>query len=260
MVVEADEQLYFSPVESKGLGFQVWRGRLNSIDQEQLREVLIKNAVDLAIISIPVERKDALLTIQRIGFPYILADISVYFYLDLNEYVPEISTNKPGSEFVQLAAGHVPILDKLIAEIFKGYQNHYTANPLLSLDLIIAYQEWMQSYISDADQGRIGWLVKAFDKYVAFATCEFSAKKSEIILTGVVPELRGRGVFSSVIRYLLNYFKGQGISQIRVSTQLHNYAAQRAYTKEGFIIDQAFLIIHINSMLTANKDRAMLYQ
>jgi len=260
MVVGVDEQLCFSPVESKGLGFQVWRGRLNSIDQEQLREVLIKNAVDLAIISIPVERKDALLTIQRIGFPYILADILVYFYLDLNEYVPEISPNKPGTEFVQLAAGHVPILDKLIAEIFKGYQNHYTANPLLSLDLITAYQEWMQSYISATDQGRIGWLVKNSGKYVAFVTCQFSAKKSEISLTGIVPEARGRGLFGKVIRFILSYFKDHGGSEIQVSTQLHNYAAQRSYNREGFIIDQAFLTIHINSMLTANKDRALRYQ
>ena len=254
MVVETAEQLRFSPVESKGLGFQVWRGWLSFIDPKQLRAVLTKNTVDLAIISIPVERNDTILTIQQIGFPYILADILVYYYLDTNKYSTESSPDTPGIEFIQLAVGHELILDELIADIFQGYQNHYTANPLLAADLIAAYQEWMRSYISAVDQGRIGWLVKDSGNYVAFATCEFSTTKSEIRLTGVVPEFRGRGVFSSVIRYLLNYFKGQGVKQIRVSTQLHNYAAQKAYTQEGFVIEQAFLTIHINSMLSAEAD------
>jgi len=254
MVVKENGDIKFSAVESRGLGFNVWRGELNSINTKKLSKIIKKNKVDVAIISIPAARKDLILRLQDLNYPVIFADILIYYSMSQEDFNSRNSPDNLGISFVPIISKHFSIIDELIEDIFHGYQNHYTANPLLSVDIVAAYQEWIRLFASDQENSRTGWILKKADSYIAFLTCDFTAQCCEIVLTGVSTFARDMGVFMDMLNFLINHCKELGVTKIIVSTQLHNYAAQSAYIRKGFLIDRAFITVHINSMLGSTKD------
>lgn len=250
MVVANTNNILFSAVESRGLGFNVWRGTLHTVDTDSLSSIIENNEVDVAIIRIPAESKNLFLKLQQLGYPTILADVLVYYRLSLGDHGADILNEKSAIELVPFGSQHFTTMDGLIADIFYNYQNHYTANPLLSADIVAAYQEWVKLFNSDSKNGRTAWMAKQDDAYIGFMACEFTNQCCEIRLTGVATEARGRGVFHAMLNQVTHYCVKKGVSTITVSTQLQNYASQKAYAKHGFLMDHAFITVHINSMLS----------
>ena len=252
MVIKSRGSLKYSPIESRRFGLRIYRGVLDDINPEEILSTVLKQNIDVAIISIPAERQDSLSCLQEIGIPYLIADILVYYYVDLKTHNPRESLNK-NLEFIKFYSEHFEILDKLVSEIFSGYKNHYTSNPFLSVDLIEAYKEWARSYVTNEANGNWGWLVKRGDRFIGFATCTSEGKESEIILNGIIPSAAGMGVYGDLIKYLQQFFKENGYSVMKVSTQVHNYAAQKVWSREGFVMKQAFVTVHINSLINVSR-------
>lgn len=250
MANEEHAIIQYSDVESKGLGLNVWRGKPLAVDSDNLKKIINCNNVDIAIISIPAEKKDLLLRLQETGFPLIFADILVYYSLSLPEPKRGNRPQKSEIEFVQFKSRHFADMDQLIADIFTGYQNHYTFNPLLSVDIVSAYQEWARRFNSEKESTRTGWMAKQDDRYVGFVTCDITKQSCEIMLTGVATLSRGQGVFHDILNFLIRYCENNKIKKIRVSTQIHNYISQKAYIKQGFTMDHALITVHLNSMLS----------
>jgi len=252
MVIKSIGSLKYSPIESRRFGLRVYRGVLDDINPKEILSTVIKQSIDVAIIRIPAERQDSLSCLQEIGIPYLIADTIVYYYVDLKTHKPRELRNKD-LEFIKFYPEHFEILDKLISEIFSGYKNHYTSNPFLSVDLIEVYKEWARSYVTNEANGKCGWLVKRGDRFIGFATCAFEEKESEIILNGVIPSAAGMEVYGDLIKYLQQFFKSNGYSVMKVSTQVHNYAVQKVWSREGFIMKQAFVTVHINSLMNVSQ-------
>ena len=252
MVIESTGSLNYSPIESKGLNLKVYRGVLDDINPHEILSTVLRENIDVAIIRVPAERQDSLARLQEIGIPYLVADTLVYYHVNLKTQGLREPHNSD-LEFIEFYPEHFEIMDKMVSEIFRGYKNHYNSNPLLSVDLIESYKEWARSYVTDEAKGRCGWLVKRGDLFVGFATCAFEGEESEVVLNGVVPSATGAGVYGDLIKFIQSFFKDNGYSIMKVSTQVYNYIVQKVWSREGFAMRQSFLTVHINSLMNTSR-------
>lgn len=252
MVIKSMGSLNYSPIESKGLGLKVYRGVVDDINPEEILSTVLKENIDVVIMRIPAERQDSMARFQEIGIPYLIADTLVYYQVDLKKHKPRGPRNSD-LEFIEFYPEHLEIMDKLVSEIFPAYKNHYTSNPLLSVDLIEAYKEWARSYVTNEANRRCAWLVKREDRFIGFATCAFDGDESEIVLNGVVPSAAGAGVYGDLIKFIQHFFKNSGYSIMKVSTQVYNYKVQKVWSREGFVMKQSFLTVHLNCFMDASR-------
>ena len=242
--------LQYSQIESQRFGLCIHRGYFNDIEEGALQSYILNEGVDVLIFRIAAEKQYELAKLNNIALPYLVTDTLVYYRVNLDAYQPNELRNQD-IEFEKCQPVHGPIIDRLVQEIFAGYTNHYNSNPYLpKQDILAGYQEWARSYIAADDIGRISWLVRRKGNPIGFATCSWQGAESEGVLYGVISEASGGGIYGDIIRFTQNYFKMQGIRFMKVSTQVQNYAVQKVWNREGFVIDQSFLTIHVNSLLT----------
>ena len=147
----------------------------------------------------------------------------------------------------------------MVTRIFLGYRNHYNVNPLFNIDLTEAYKEWARSFGDESAKPKNGWIVKRDCKPIGFATCSFENDYCEGVLYGVIPEEAGGGIYSDLIRFTQNYYKHLEFKQMKVSTQVNNFAVQKVWSREGFIMTEAFLTVHVNSLMKVSRIKMKKY-
>lgn len=244
--------LLFSLEESKRFKNRVFRGEMNDIDETIIIKDLINNSVDLAIIRVPVESIHNLYRLENLNIPYIVADTLVYYKVGLSDYPTNPIVNKD-IEFIECTEKNVAELRKLVTEIFQEYHNHYFSNPYLNRnDILEGYIEWANNYIRTIKKDRFVFLVKKQNNYIAFLTCSISFEKNEgeIVLNGVLSSESGKKIYSDMIRFIQSYMKNLGIKRMIISTQVHNYAVQKVWMREGFRMYSACNTVHINTFLS----------
>jgi RimJ/RimL family protein N-acetyltransferase len=244
--------LDYSPIESSRFGMRVYRGIVDEINPNMILSNIISEKVDVAIIRLPSEKQDQLSWLNEVGLPYIVADTLVYYNVDLlHREVGELK-NKELS-FVQCCKEHNEILESLVGEIFKGYTNHYNSNPFMSkCDILQGYKEWARSFITDNESGKVVWLIKREESYIGFACCTYDAHKCTAVLYGIASEASGRGIYSDVIRFTQRYFKDMGYKIMEISTQIQNLASQKAWIREGAVLNKSYITLHINSFMNCS--------
>lgn len=80
--------LDFSEIESKRFGLKIYRGSIENIEPAEIIDFTLKEGVDVTIFRIPCEKHDCLEKLDRTGLPYMIADVLVYYQMDLNNYRP----------------------------------------------------------------------------------------------------------------------------------------------------------------------------
>jgi acyl dehydratase len=238
-----------SEEESRRFGLRVFRGRPSGLEIKELGAELWENQVDVAFLRLPSDRMDEFPLLDQLPFPWLVADTLVYYRCALEEVEPKPLRNLD-LEFIPCTREHQDILDELVAEIFSAYRNHYTSNPFLpTTGLLTGYQEWVSSFLETPE--RLVWLALLEDQPVAFATCSFDHQDSscEGVLFGVRPNASGRGVYGDLIRYSQAHFKKHGFREMRVSTQVQNFAVQRVWSRESYSLRESLNTIHINCFL-----------
>lgn len=249
-MAQANSILDAAPLESQRFGMRVYRGTLEALDGKVLRNQLLRDNVDVAIIRTPGDGQEAASQFERMGFPFLHADVLVYYDLDLTAYSPRPPRNQD-LEFVLCHEGLKGELAGLVREIFSGYRNHYNANPFLPSDKILeGFQEWAVDFGAGGAPGRCAWLVRRDGAWVAFATCSFAGDTCEGVLYGVRPDHAGGGLYSDLIRFTQAHFKAEGYALMKVSTQIHNIAVQKVWGREGFALSKCYHTWHLNPMLS----------
>jgi GNAT superfamily N-acetyltransferase len=146
---------------------------------------------------------------------------------------------------VRRAATDPAELDRLVAGVFGGYVNHYTANPLLAPDLALAgYVDWVRRTAQDDPDG-VGVLAHG-DEKVGVATwfVDPAGDFVEILLAGLVPEARGHGWYAALLAEVGRVAAGSGVPRVVISTQAANVAVQRAWVSAGFKPFAALTTVH----------------
>lgn len=259
MLSSDEHQLRYSTVESERFDLRVFRdGVVEHLDADRLRRELSRHEADVYIFRMPVEQQTELYRLNEIGYPFIVADTLVYYTCPLSTYAIRPPRNSD-LDFETCREADVPTLNRLTSAIFERYQNHYASNPAFDRhDVMEGYKEWVRSYVQSVGSERSAFLVSRAGETIGFATCSFdtNAGVSEGVLYGVMPHASGGGVYSDIIRFTQDFSLKNGFSTMRVSTQIQNYAVQKVWAREGFHLTDAYITIHINSMLGSRESKA----
>lgn len=241
-----------APLESARFGLRVYRATLPDLDSERLFEEMIAKRVDLAIIRKPVRTPNDLHPIEARGLYPIHADTLVSYECRLSEFEPRTALN-PNLRIEQARPQDRAGILALIQTVFAEYSSHYRANPLLSVDAIVAgYAEWALSHLDGAD--RVAWVVRIDGQIAALACSSFDrCDRCQGVLHGVHPDFSGRGIYTDLIRHTQHYFRERGYHKLAIQTQVGNLLVQRVWAREGFIFSEAYDTFHINALLDTER-------
>lgn len=240
----------FSELESIRFDLRVFRASGEVLDDRALFLSLLEQRADLLILRLPSPAGQMAARLNRFGVEVTHADTLVYYDVDLAGYEPKPLRNQNIS-FSEAAATDFETLDALVDEIFVDYKSHYHASPLLPPAQILAgYKEWARNHIASVDAQHITWVVRDGSRLLGFCCCAFdkATGESEGVLYGILPDAAGGGLYGDMIRYTQAHFKAQGSHRMKVSTQVHNYAVQKVWTREGFSMKQALDTFHVTCL------------
>jgi hypothetical protein len=238
-----------STLESNRFHLNIHRANNESIDIQEIDSYISQNNVDVLILRVPVGTKASQHLLYNKKFQVLHADTLVYYETKLQNNV--IGSLKNDLEFIILDHSNIQSSNEIIPIIFDGYTNHYFSNPVFEKKLILeGYTEWAQSF-TEAKDGKISWLVQSNKTNIAFATCQFNAitNTCEGILYGVHPDHNGKGIYSDIIRFTLQYFKNKNFDKMIVSTQIQNFAVQKSWVNNHFFLTNAFDTFHISKTI-----------
>lgn len=247
--------LHYSPSESKRFDMKIYRGTLDEVSSGTLRKQILRDEIDLAIVRIDASSAQ-LSKVFQLGFPVIQADTLVYYHTDFSTYTPKPLRNSDLT-FSVMTPDDVGLANELVSVIFTQYTNHYNANVYLDKrDILAGYQEWVAGYIDTAHSDKICYKVQKKGEVVGFATVAIEGEVGEGVLYGVLPEFSGMGIYSDIIRFTQSEVLSLGCTRMKVSTQVQNYAVQKVWSREGFVLQESFATLHINAMLSYSiKDK-----
>ena len=238
-----------SALDSDRFGINVVRGHVpaGTLDKEVIDEIMASDAT-LIILRTVAGDSGAIVQLQRQGWPVIHADTLVCYGIDLT-----ILPREPSPVGVRLATGadRNPI-HEIAESSFTGYRSHYSANPLLPRDKIVAgYVEWAESRLAPENPGSRTWVVTVEDRVAGFATCDLRPDEGtiELVLNAVHPRFSRHGLYGRLLKGILQHYAALSYRQLVVSTQLWNYTVQRQWARAGLSLKLAYDTYHIDRRL-----------
>jgi len=188
----------------------------------------------------------AVAAMENAGF--YLADTIVEYYFDFRKTrIPEM-THQCQMRLFQPA--DLEMVNNGVRGIFDAYLDRFHRDPHLDKrksDQL--YEKWM---INSCRGLSDDCLIAVVDgKLAGLSTLETYGEINrhlpmsfgEIILSGVVEAFRGKKIYTSMINFGQEYFKGK-VDLLRVATQLNNIYVQRAWAGLGFLLKYAFHTYH----------------
>ena len=233
-----------SPLETERFGLTFSRVVVPlTLGEKAFDEVLTFLAdddADVIVLRYPAARVDWFAGLLTSGRDLVLADSLTYWQLAVG--TGRRPTEQPGLTAVASAAVDPGLIDDLVDDIFTGYGNHYSANPLLSpVDSLAGYREWAQR---SAANDPVVTLTSQEGGVVGVATIESTAGTCEIQLAGIKAEFQQRGLYAHLLAGCEKFAEEAGATQLVISTQTHNANVQRAWSRFGFEPVGTFLTAH----------------
>lgn len=234
-----------SPAESARFGRPVRRYELTGEDARPLLSALRRDRPALAIVRIPTSRGELITELGALGGQLVLGDCRVIYVRD-NE-----SSGRPGGcrnqGFRLRPAGpaDAELLDRLVEGIFGGYRTHYASNPRLAeFPVTDGYKEWTRAHIGTGEKRCM--IAELEGRPCAFTSVRITPAQGEVVLNGVLPEHRSRGIYRDLLRATIDAFMDAGARSTVIATQIDNRAVQRVWVTEGFLFTASQYTIHIN--------------
>lgn len=135
-------------------------------------------------------------------------------------------------------------IEQVVRDSFRGYGNHYTANPALDPELALAgYLEWAVSAFR-ADPGNVVILREGAEP-VGVATLSQDGDDLEIELAGLTGAAQGRGLYGPLLAAVGQVAVERGLGRVIISTQVHNVRVQRAWVRAGMKPFAAVTTVHL---------------
>lgn len=245
--------------ESERLGLTIMRGTFDRpIDNAQrIAEQIQGLDGDLLIIRVPAGDFSLPLALVDKHVRTIHADTLVYYELDTRAAAAGEETHGFAANVDQAKELDRSALFELASRAFSGYRSHYNTDRRLDPnDISAGYGEWATSCISESiateENPKETWVIRENGTIRGFATCvkSQSGQQVEILLNAVDPAHARKGLYTRLLRHLIAVYRGRGYLAIRVSTQVWNYAVQRAWVKAGFVLSHAFDTYHVHPRST----------
>jgi hypothetical protein len=229
----------YSDLDSRRFGKRIFRAHVDCVaDAAAVESIGRSERVDLMIVRCPVERIEVIHALESSG--YLLMDTLLY-------YAGAPQASREDSPHIIRAASleDRESLERVAVDCFTNYFGHYHAD--LRLDSAVAtlgYAEWCVSSVGAP--GHTVWLAVEGGVVTGFIILRQLGPRSvpEIVLNGVGSSYRRRGIYSSLFRKVSKDLADAGVSEMRVSTQVHNLSPQRIWTRNGLFLQQAVHTFH----------------
>lgn len=202
------------------------------------------STADVVIVRFPARATDVFARLLQPSHRVIHADTLMYWHLEVGQGRRPEARDGLTSRTSSGPANSIrlEVVDALVAEVFAGYGNHYSANPLFAADQVLAgYQEWARHAVTT---GTVVVLSESGED-VAFATLSLSGRSVEVELAGVAAMHQGTGIYPHLLAAVESEAIDRRADQIVISTQAHNTTAQRAWARFGFLPLQTFTTVHV---------------
>jgi len=175
----------------------------------------------------PVDDAAAIRTLEHAGF--YLTDVGVTWISDAQRYLERA---EPASAVRHATAADLPQLTSEAVKLFR--RSRFYSDPFFSE--------------ADADRLHVAWLENSVAGQAAnsvlinpdagFVTCKLTKDGGgEVPLIGVWEESRKRGAGRELMTAAVQWFASQGVSTVRVKTQVKNLRAMNFYHRLGFDLD-----------------------
>lgn len=221
-----------SDSESDAFGLDVYRMTYPHDMQPSAAEIaseLARTNSDLAIIRCSAEHVD-LAAAMAAALPdrlVFFADALVYYGVSDTQLVHHDAG--PHWDVREVAVNSTALRDS-IREIFKGYRNHYYANPRTrDFDVASAYVDWV------ASPSHCRWALGAYEtdgRLAGAAVVEEEGSTAEVLLAGVVPDSRRNGAYRALMQAVGARVSASSRTWV-ISTQVWNIAPQRTWVRLG---------------------------
>lgn len=221
-----------SPLESTRFGFRIGRWT-----PEHDEELVDPGGFDIVIVRRPSTWSATWVDLTAFdGYVAIHADSLIYWEWRNGDDPPP--RPRDGVE----VSHDLDLLASMVTDVFAGYRNHYSSNPLLNRDAALeGYVEWALQTASDA-----GFLcVRIGDQWVGFAVIDWSVDPPDVRLAGVSSAQRGLGRYRDVVAAMMTATVDRSRTGIEISTQVGNVAPQRTWSRLGWRPSRALETTHL---------------
>ena len=244
-----------SPIESARFGLRIVRAEASTMDVDALIATLRRDRTDVAILRAPAPALALVDTLRRRGLAPIVADTIVHY--DIGLPAPPIARDDSVT-LLNAVSADADLLGSLARETFAGYVTHYHANPLFASEKILAgYAEWAAGHVQAHRAGAGAWLVEADGELAGFS-CYREDPSSGLaigVLNGIIPSMRGRGIYRRMLQQMLSRFADSGNRRFAIATQVQNVAVQRIWASRGLALRRAENTVHINVLFDRSAER-----
>ena len=174
-----------------------------------------------------------------------LMDGLVYFSRSLAGKLPPLDA---GDAAIRPVRGEEARAVQEVAErSFRGYLGHYHTDP--RLDRARAdetYADWAYRSCLSREVASEVLVAEQSSGIVGFITLRLNGpEEAEIVLNGVAPEAQRGGVYRRLLLGAMGWARALGAARLVVSTQLTNYAVQKAWVRAGFEPLRAHYTFHL---------------
>lgn len=231
--------------DSDFFGYQIAKVISHTITAEQATRIndwCIDNKIDcLYFLAV----SDDAVTMHFAGDnQYRFVDIRHVYEMDILRW--ESSVNGITDDFmVDIATARdtqelLPMIDNAFTNTRFYYDPYFRDEQANNL-----YRTWLDRSINEDFADHV-IVIRKQGKPQGFITCnlDHDTKVGTIGLIGVADYARGKNLGAILVFQSIDYFKQEGMNQVRVVTQVRNIAANRLYQKCGFRTSEVYLWYH----------------
>jgi len=240
---QAFSDIYLSDIDERRFSVRVAKAMnvtLNIIPY--IHQYCLNNKVSLLIARCKTTEMMAVQEMEKDGF--ILMDTLVYYTRDMKDTIEMVGDKTIKIRIVK--DGEEERVKEIADMAFHNYYGHYHLDSRLNqrkCDEI--YSDWAYRSCMSKDVADFVLVAEMHNRIVGFMALRTSRmNESEITLNGVLPEMQKKGIYRSMILGGMQYIKKRGNTNIIVSTQIVNIAAQKAWTRLGFELSHSFYTFH----------------
>lgn len=221
-----------SEVESLAAGFVIGRMDVPTsavVTAAEIQQAILESPAEVTFLRYPSIQARWAAEISHPGLVVLQADTLLYFENRASVY--------PAGKVKLQPAGHDDsgAITSTLADVFRDYANHYSANPLLRhVDVSQAYINWALPGLGDSDR-QVLLATATADVIVGIAVLDVRDDEfDEVLLAGIVQDSRSQGYYRSLVESIINMAASTGKDRILISTQASNIQAMRTWSGIGF--------------------------
>jgi len=242
-IADKDFSLHYSPAESRQFKRSIFRGTFAAIDADRLSDLMQRNQVETLIVRVPPGALGQVAGLFSCGLQPIVAEALLHYDIRLADFVEGGAA--PRIEFTPI--DDTERLRDMARTIFQDYPSHYRSNPLLDASVIAdGYADWaVRLSEGPGTTARFFGRAGAIAGFVAYRA-DPGEHAAEFLLAGVLPPMRGNGVYLQMFSDMLGSFRSDGFRIAQTATQAHNVGSQRTWTKLGMALRSVEYTLHVN--------------